>query len=637
MRKRDEETWDIPEVQYDPSPAADIERKRCLSDFRYFFQKVWCHGNKDFQEKYGRVHDFLIDFLRIDELAQVPADHAHSDLRKYLPVWTDDKGYAERWIYWPTLGQPPEIQDGPTGDIAQMFHERQWGGLLVRVIGDGRDKCVLMPRGHLKSTIATECHTLWEMLRDPSLRTIIRSQTHPLALKNLYSVKRHFHENPEFVRLFGCLGPPDKNELIWTAQAIQVRTKTRRGSEPTLDCCGLGTEVTGRHADRIKCDDVVGEKNAQTTEQRQKVREQIYNLESVRDPGSYYTDIGTIWSDDDAHREYIRRDGHSYSLTSFIVGTLRMADGSALWPQKFSESEIHRLETKFAGNIYMFMCQFYNQPLAEVTRTFKQEWLRHEDFAPEQKAVEGKLSIFITCDPASSTKKHSDYSACIVQGQAADGKRYVLDGFRDRLGPQELPGRLAEIIIKWQKIARQAGTSFRFGIEAFSFGEYIKPALLNELRTKGASCLVEELKHNYKSKADRVAVLAGPYSMGMVVWPRHISKASLSQPGKTYDLVDVLKQEYLRFGPRGAGQHDDLLDAQAYGEIFMNPMDFAITPIVEETVSPFAYTRKAADELPEERPAREGRYFAGAYSRGNMPESRLFPRRGRGYEKFLSP
>lgn len=618
MKSREREIHGLDASVYDTSPEADAERKLCKEDFKYFLKEVFFHGNADHQGKLGKIHDLLIDFMRLHELEKI-APYQHSDLHKYLPPRDADGEFPERWIYWRTFDEAPQVEDGD-GQIAKLFHEGEWSGVIIRLRGDGHDKAVLTPRGHLKSTICSEAHTAWEIIRSPWLRHIILSQKQGLATKMVGSVKGLFQSNEQFRRLFENLGPPKKNEgLIWSSTAVQVRTKERRGQECTLTSYSVGTEVTGVHADHVKCDDVVGQKNVNTVEQRQKVREKIQNLDAVRDPGSFFTDIGTIWSYDDAHREYIRRDGHSYDFTSFIVATVRMADDKPLWPEKFSDKVIRKLAKKYAGDIYFFKCQYYNQPNSGAARVFKPEWIRTYEAPPAQLVREKQLDIYITCDPASSDKKKSDFSACIVQGQAENGEWYVLDGFRDHLAPHALPVALADIITRWQNIAHLAGVGFRFGVEAVSFQLYVKAALENELRRRGASCFVEELTHHYKSKGERVKLLAAPYSMGMVFWPRTMPKDYASGEGG-YDLIEHLRDEFLRFGPKSFNEHDDMIDAQAYGALLMRPVD---EPLEEKQVQIEAqwkaYSREPdAEELSHAAAAERPRFepiTPAAYSR----------------------
>ena len=620
MKQREKKLHGLAGSAYDTSPAADAERKKYKADLKAFFKDVWCHGNERHQKLYGRMHDYLIDFLRMDELPDLAPDLRHSHLAQYMPERIDGE-YKERWIYWPVLDGPPEIQDGPDGPIADMFHDKQWAGVIARIVGDGRDKCVLLPRGHLKSAIATEAHTAWQIVRDPSARHLIVSLAQKLCFSLMGNIKAQFVVNDKFKQLFGILGPPEKEEgLPWAASLMQVRSKERRGKDPTLQLSSVGSDVTGAHVDFVTADDVVGEKNVGTKEQRDKTRAYLQNIESVRDPGSKFLDVGTIWSDDDAHREYIRRDGHSYPITSFIVGTVRQADDTPLWPEKFPEREIRRIENKFVHNRYFWFCQYWNQPLTAATRTFKVEWLKYYDQTPEELAREQHLNVVICCDPASSTKKKSDYSAVVAIGQAANGDRYLLDGIRDRLAPADLPKHLAKFVMKWQDITNAGGGSLRIGVELFSFAAYIKPPLENELRLHGRSAYIEELKHNYKDKADRISVLAHPFAMGSFYMPRSIKR--MTAEGHEYDLIESVRDEYLRFSAHGTGLHDDLLDAMAYAEVFMRRVDGK--PNESVTEAPRAHGIYARLDEPAQR---GGRYFAkdgAGVDDGSMPERRVY-------------
>lgn len=583
VKQREKDAWGFGQVaKYDDSPEADRARKLARDDFKFYLKHVFYHGAEDKAANLGKVHDFTIDFLRLHEIDRIDEKYCHSPIRKWCPPRNADGEFVERWLWFKTLDKDPEIQVGPVGPISQMFHETTWKGLIVRFAGDGSDKCLLLPRGHLKSTIGGEAFSTWEAVKDPSLRRILMSRRKNLALRTLQTVRKQFEANAMTQRLFGNLGPPSKGDaLTWSKTAIQLKHAQARGSDPSLVVTSTSTETAGMHCDRVTLDDVVGQTNIATVELRQSLKDCVHNLEAVRDPGSHMLNIGTIWHEDDAHGEYIRPDGHSYEFTSFMVGTLRMDDDTALWREKFTEPVMKRLEDKYRNRMYFFMCQYYNQPNSAASRTFKPEWLRtfndHPDAdvrdcsSPERLAVNRRLDIYITCDPATSTKKKSDFSALIVQGQDRNtNERFVLDGFRDRLGPDVLPGAIADVLQKWKQITDAAGTRLRFGIESFGFSLYLKCALLNMLKQRGIYVEVEELKHNYRSKPDRIMVLAAPYSMGVVFFPKHLKRVA-HEGGEAYDLIAKLRDELLRFNKNAIGQHDDLIDAQAYGEIFMRP------------------------------------------------------------------
>lgn len=586
----------------DKSKKADVVREACEKDLKYFYLNVFD------QEKQGlgRVHDFLIDFMRLDELSTI--DIHHSPLNEYLEKPSEEGDYNEVWLHWGTLDSLPRVQRGPEGDISQLFHTGSWRGLIIRIAGDGKNKCVLMPRGHLKSTLCTQCHTLWEMIRDPSLRSLVRCGSQSLSKEFVGAIKYHFEGNDLFRSLYGDLGP---HETIWRADEIQLNAKTRRGKESSLSALGMNSEVTGKHYDRIKLDDPVVEKNSRTPELREQIKSRIKRLEFVRDPGSYITDIGTIWAADDAHSIYTDKDSDAYPYSSFIVATVTDEDGNSIWPEVFTERELKR-KRAVCDSDYDWFCQYYNQPRLGSVATFNEDWIVNESYIPERLAVEKKLNIYISVDPASTTNKQSDYSVCLVQGQSENGRyRYILDGFRERLSPETLPQRLVEIGLKWMDIASMYKGYYQFGIESDAFQLYVKFAMDTLMREQGKRFAITELSHARRNKTDRIKRLNRVYSTGSVIWP--FTMARRTEEGRDYDLFQEFLKEFRKFPD--AGVHDDILDCEAYGEEMMSPVDELVEPMERDLPTwhdASQYSREDALEemrLADGRPGGRGRFF----------------------------
>lgn len=296
----------------------------------------------------------MFDFMRWQELPSIKPEYRHSSLNDYIGK-PDEKGRVpEVWLWWKSLDQEPEIQRGRDGPISTMFQEKFWKGVIVRLNGNGLNKQVLIPRGHLKSTICNEAHTLWEIIREPGLRHCVRCQNTKLSRSFLANIKYHFDSNKEFQSLFGDLRPGER-EAAWNADAIQVLTEDRRGKEPTLMTFGMKSEVVGFHYDRMKLDDIVGEKNSESRDMREAVRDAIQRLEFVRDPHCPLVNIGTIWAEDDAHSLFIRPEGGFYDTSSFIAATVLDEDQKPLWPQVFTYEVIEQ-KRKACPNDYIWFC-----------------------------------------------------------------------------------------------------------------------------------------------------------------------------------------------------------------------------------------------------------------------------------------
>lgn len=612
MRARDKEKMDLG-VKLAEGEDAEKIRELCKTDLKYFYKRIMLHGRENYQDSLGTLHDMLFDFLHWEELARLPEEmHGqplkHSILCKYLPE-VDSEGFAkEKWLWFKKLDQEPEIQYGPQGPISDMFNGSIWQGAIVRFAGSGSDKGVYLPRGHLKSTIANNALTLWKIIRDPRSRTMALSLNALLSERFIKMLQEQFETNPAFQSLFGDLGPPPRHEKgNWTQSAITVVSKDRYGPEPTVTAFGLGGKRTGLHVERIVLDDVVGEGNVETDDMIRKTRDYIENLIPIREPDSELIDIGTIWSAADAHSMFLRPEGNYHEDTSFIIGTLLDHEDEIVWPEKFTPKKIAKIRRQYSDD-YKYYCQYFNNPYAAKTQGFDVDWLRYYDSVPKKLAIEKKLNLVISIDPASSTHKKSDHTAAIVQGQTPDQQfRYVLDGVADRIKLSDNARIIADLICEWLEVARIAGTTLRVGVENNSFQEIIRHGLQNELRRRGTSIKVEPLKHQHRKKEDRIKRLAAPYSTGSILWPNKgiIKYGSLDD--KQYNFMEELYTQYKRF-PRSGGK-DDILDAQAYAEDMFRPLDFTLDEKIIEAENEFSvYQRSIRDEPPPVKEISRGMY-----------------------------
>ena len=58
---------------------ADILRTKCKDDLKYFYTAILDQNKLGL----GRIHDWVLDFLRLEELASLPSGLRHSTLCNY--------------------------------------------------------------------------------------------------------------------------------------------------------------------------------------------------------------------------------------------------------------------------------------------------------------------------------------------------------------------------------------------------------------------------------------------------------------------------------------------------------------------------------------------------------------------------
>lgn len=543
------------------SESIAITKKAALADLKFFARQIYWHGNEQYQNSWGRCHDFMVDFLRLGELGNCIC---HSGLDKYLPP-KENGLFKERWLYYKTLDEEPVIQDGPEGKVSEMYKGSEiWKGILIRIIGDGKSYLSLLyPRYHLKSQIATQIRTLWDIIRKPEKTHVVRTQSENLSESFLGGVKSPFDDsNSLFSKLWGNLKPKGR-EVTWSKSAIRVVSDVF-DVNPTLATAGINSDVTGTHPQVVTLDDISVEQNTDTDEKCQALLQRISNMLMTLPKNGQIFDIGTKWNNQDGHYMFTHPEGSLYPYTSFLVATVKMADDSFLWREWWNE-EMYKVRAEGGkNNMFQVYCNFYNQPIAGRLEKFDPNWLKFYEECPEQLAQEKKLKIAIFCDPAESTETRADMSAMVVKGQTPDGaNHYVLEVKQGQWAADEMPTQFADLIAKWWKISQRAKLAIIVGAEKERYFAYIHNAVLTQLNRLGIPLDIEPQHHGSQSKKNRIAkMLMWSYKVGAVAWP--------------IGLSPLIRNDIDRFN---RGLHVDILDAEAYCTKLLDPERFTPIPV----------------------------------------------------------
>lgn len=619
-----------------PTPEELEQRAAAMAvyarDFKKFYLDLLASDTvnkitkKSYKQTWGKIHDFMVDFLNIgDDVV------TYSPLMDYMPEKNEDGDYIERWLYWRTMDGPPEIQDGSVGPLTEMFRDKFWQGLLIRVKGDGLSKCLLIPRGHLKSTIATQARSLWRIVREPDSRTLIRSLTEDTAKMFCGDVKFAFESNAEFRALYGGMATKEKHEPApWNADALQVRNnkgfRKSRGKEPTLRSAGMNSSLTSMHCDYVTLDDVVGEGNTETVTLRAQARGVIGKMMAIPDPGSPFEDIGTRWEDDDVHSMFIDPDRSDMEQdTSFMIATVLDGDtenvegnyvhtvprhisplgyGKPIWPEAYTLREIARKRRSMKDDREWFS-QYFNQFMGTGLRTFSKSWIKNYEGNPLEVARAKHLNIFIYFDTTSGKKIQTgklDFTCGIVLGQTPDCRSvYVLDGFAEKIPSALMVRAIVNLSRKWHAEAERYGGTFFAGVEDNAYTNHLDTAIMLLLKQESVNkhVAIHGVSHGNRQKSDRIAMLAQPYRDGMILWPHElVTHSSLNEPDlkqreenfEPYDFIEMLKVQFCSW-PGTA--NDDILDAHAGAYSRTNTGDFKNDPEEKKQMSDPSIDRRS--------------------------------------------
>lgn len=416
-----------------------------------------------------------------------------------------------------------------------------------------RQKLLLVPRGHLKSTVVTIGKTLQWIARDPSVRILISNATHSMAITFLNVIKRHLTTNPHFIKMFGQLG---ENPEKWAENMITLQSSKALGGEKeaTVVCYGMGGNLVSQHYDKIILDDVVTEDTVNTRDQIEKTIQFYRMCQPLLEKDGELIIIGTRYREDDLYGWIMDRENGI--LQDFDVferkaiydelwdqSKQKYQKGTILWPQKYTLDDISEKRRKMGP--WTFEAQYQNNPVPSDEADFKREWFRYYE-PTDLRGVE--LNKYTLIDPAISLEKQADYTAMMTVGLDRYNNMYVLDIVRERLTPA---GIISAIFAQYERWHPKA-----IGLEEIAFQRALRYSLQKEMETRKRFLNIIELKPHARSKDQRIKGLQPLYANGKVLHNKDL----------VYNIY--LEDELLRF-PKG--KHDDMIDALSYALDLVHP------------------------------------------------------------------
>jgi len=409
-------------------------------------------------------------------------------------------------------------------------------------------KLILLPRGHLKSSLVTVGYSLYRIVKDPNIRILIVNATHEMAKTFLNQIKNHLRRNRHLIKYYGHL---TENADKWSETAITIPLEDSFAKkEPTVTVFGVESNWVSQHYDLILLDDLVCRENIGTKDQIDKVITAYRDIVDLADPGTEIIVIGTTWDDSDLY-SWIRNP-ENYAAQNFEVMKREavtdvefletdtgweIRGGHILWPQRFDREELtRRLNDQ---GMEHFSAQYLNNPVPPRTATFKKRWFKY--FEKEQ--LKGlHLNRFTYVDPAFTTSKQADYTAIVTVGVDRNDSIYVLEIVREKLDPISLMNELFSV--------NERQHPREIYIEAVAAQKTIRPFAQEEMKRRGIFLPLKDIKPDFReAKEMRIKKLQPYYATGKIVHSKEVKN------------TEYLEDELLRF-PRG--RHDDTIDALAY-------------------------------------------------------------------------
>ncbi len=351
---------------------------------------------------------------------------------------------------------------------------------------------MLMPRGHLKSSVITIGKSIQEMLKNPDIRILLTNAVWDNARSFLSEIKAFLTGKSFLPDLFGIF-ETDK----FNSEEITIRQRNRPNKTPTISTGGVDSAKASQHYDLIIADDIVNRQSVSSSDLRAKTVLFYKDLLDLLEPNGTLICIGTRWHDGDLYGEKIRDQKiHKDPSISFYVRKV-VEDGKFIFPKKFNKSVLDQLYREKGS--FEVSGQYFNDPISEEDQQFKPP-IRYWNEIGEGTVHYGAF------DPATS-EKETACEAVVFSGAINRSNQILAVEYKafQKKDPSEMISKIFEYAQKfrWRKL----------GVETNGGQEVYVKLIQEEQRKRNVFFEIVPL-HHIKDKFSRIIALQPRYESG---------------------------------------------------------------------------------------------------------------------------
>lgn len=480
------------------------------------------------------------------------------------------------------------VKDSNEARELSKDHYELWQVANECFIQDEYDKLnIICPRGFAKTTIFDLAISIWLVCYKKSKFTLIGAKKDDDATQFVDSIKKVFNENQRIISTFGKL--IDKKKFKVNSNEIELTNGMY------IRAVGSASSVRGANFKGIRpttviADDYQDEKDILTEE----TREKKYNrwtkeIEQVGDKAVYrkgkkikaatkIVSIGTVLHIDCLMSRLSRnRDYHTILKRAIILEEGQTVDdifNSDLWRKckkiYFNDSledskkeaekyyKQHEEEMRFNvlwgekwdcfkdlaipywENRLSFMSELMNDATSIGEKWFKSILTKSKEEIEEHKFIKTMFCI----DPASTTKKKSDFTAMVVGSLATNGFKYMRELVLDKLEFNDYCQKVIDVLIAYPDITHVYIEKNTYqGADVVKIKELISKHPILKKRTL---IFINEMQR--KNKDEKISTIIDPVNNGQVIFVDN-----------NKEFIDLI----LDFQGQAYTQHDDSTDITA--------------------------------------------------------------------------
>lgn len=465
---------------------------------------------------------------------------------------------------------------------------------------------VAVPRESFKTSVCTRANSLWQVVRsrdqDYDATVAIFNNVEQNARDWVAAIRDVVMSSREFQDIYRDLLPKgvhytDQARGVtvprghqWNANGLRFQRLHTGIPEHCISGWGVGGSSTGRHWTHVIKDDLIGEKEAKSDAEMERVWHWCQTARYLERPaeagnelivhtrwtyGDIYRRFRTEWPDDYLlyHRRALERDpetGEEYST----------------FPEKWSVAALQRMRSNPTRQFY-FSAQMQSEPAAGIETSFDSSWHRFgtvvkidrqyhhvidtalysqdaskvpDELAPRNVAL-SQMDKALLWDPIPAEEATHDQDArhgLLVVGRDPWGRDHALWARGIRLDPLDILHLAIRTAIQWG-----AG---KIAVEEVNFSKLYRFWGEHLLRTEYRSAPLQfiPLKEERRSKDTRIQALIPDWRAGFIYLnepeTRQLVVEANEYPyGRTRDLLDAfaMREEVLS-RPRTTGEivHD---------------------------------------------------------------------------------
>ena len=338
------------------------------------------------------------------------------------------------------------------------------------LLGQEKRVCIILPRGHAKSTLAKTALLYQLYFSPPEKKQFIAwvSEEQSQAIDHIKYIQNHIDINPALQYYFGDLkGSKWTEKEFTTARGDRVIAK---GTSQRL----RGRSQLGLRYTNIILDDFESELNTKTPDRRREIKEWVMSTvepaleNSKENEGSIWL-IGTIVHYDSflqgVYDGWLDAQKENRKGTWEVLYKKAILDGQPLWPNYFSKKKLDDIKRRFTdmGLVHKFAQEYLNEARDVDNAKFLLDRINYYrghlenrngfNYMMIDEAVI-PVNVYMGVDLAYEANAKSDYQVITTIGIDSDRNIYLIDYYREHSPLYDMPKQIIDIARKYHPVRR---------------------------------------------------------------------------------------------------------------------------------------------------------------------------------------